>query len=64
MDIKRLKKIRSFRGWRHALGQPTRGQRTRSHFRSKKKGKSIGVTKKKVEAAPEAKEGKGKGKGK
>jgi small subunit ribosomal protein S13 len=43
-DIKRLKKIRSYRGLRHALGQPTRGQRTRSHFR--KKGKAIGVLKK------------------
>jgi len=47
-DIKRLKKIRSYRGLRHALGQPTRGQRTRSHFRSKKKGKTIGVERKKV----------------
>lgn len=43
-DIKRLKKIKSYRGLRHALGQPTRGQRTRSHFRAK--GKSVGVTKK------------------
>lgn len=43
-DIKRLKKIRSYRGLRHALGQPVRGQRTRSHFR--KKGKSVGVLKK------------------
>ena len=42
-DIKRLKKIRSYRGLRHALGQPVRGQRTRSHFR--RKGKSIGVKK-------------------
>ena len=41
-DIKRLKKIRSYRGLRHALGQPVRGQRTRSHFR--KKGKSVGVS--------------------
>lgn len=40
-DIKRLKKIRSYRGLRHALGQPVRGQRTKSHFR--KKGKSVGV---------------------
>lgn len=46
-DVRRLKKIRSYRGYRHALGQPARGQRTRSHFRSKKKGKSIGVSKKK-----------------
>jgi len=40
-DIKRLKKIRSYRGLRHALGQPVRGQRTQSHFR--KRGKSVGV---------------------
>ncbi len=43
-DIKRLKKIRSYRGLRHALGQPTRGQRTKAHFRQK--GKSMGVVKK------------------
>lgn len=42
-DIKRLKKIRSYRGLRHATGQPVRGQRTRSHFR---KNKVVGVTKK------------------
>lgn len=42
-DIKRLKKIRSYRGLRHATGQPARGQRTRSHFR---KNKVVGVTKK------------------
>lgn len=45
-DIKRLKKIRSYRGWRHALGQPVRGQRTKSHFRKKGKKKAIGVTSK------------------
>jgi len=44
-DIKRLKKIRSYRGLRHATGQPTRGQRTRGHFREK--GKAVGVVKKK-----------------
>ncbi len=32
-DIKRLKKIKSYRGLRHAAGQPVRGQRTKSHFR-------------------------------
>jgi len=42
-DIKRLKKIRSYRGLRHALGQPTRGQRTRSHFRTRGKKKTVGV---------------------
>ena len=43
-DIKRLKKIKSYKGLRHALGQPVRGQRTRSHFRQK--GKAVGVLKK------------------
>ena len=43
-DIKRLKKIKSYKGLRHALGQPVRGQRTRGHFRQK--GKSVGVIKK------------------
>ena len=42
-DIKRLKKIRSYRGWRHATGQPTRGQRTKSHFRKAGKKKAVGV---------------------
>ncbi len=43
-DIKRLKKIRAYKGIRHSTGQPVRGQRTRSHFR---KNKSVGVAKKK-----------------
>ncbi len=42
-DIKRMKKIKSYKGIRHAMGQPVRGQRTRSNSR---KGKSIGVAKK------------------
>lgn len=42
-DIKRLKTIKAYRGIRHALGQPSRGQKTRSHFR---KGKAIGVKRK------------------
>jgi small subunit ribosomal protein S13 len=46
-DIRRLKKIRSYRGLRHATGQPTRGQRTKSHFRLKKNRKSVGIKKKK-----------------
>lgn len=37
-DIKRLKKIKTWRGIRHIHGQPTRGQRTKSNFR-KNKGK-------------------------
>jgi len=48
-DIKRLKKIRSYRGLRHALGLPTRGQRTKAHFR--KVGKAIGVIKTKQKPA-------------
>lgn len=43
-DIKRLKKIKSYRGLRHSLGLPVRGQRTRSHFR--KRGGAVGVRKK------------------
>jgi len=43
LDIKRFRKIKSYRGLRHALGQPVRGQRTRSHFR---KNKTVGVQKK------------------
>lgn len=42
-DIKRLQKIKSNRGIRHALGLPVRGQKTRSNFRS---GKTVGVKKK------------------
>jgi len=46
-DIRRLKKIRSYRGLRHAFGHPVRGQRTRSHFRSKKNKRAVGVKKSK-----------------
>ncbi len=46
-DVRRLKKIRSYRGWRHATGQPVRGQKTRSHFRAKGKKKAVGVKRKK-----------------
>lgn len=47
-DIRRLKQIRSYKGWRHAMGQPVRGQRTRSHFRT---GRSVGVQKAKKQPA-------------
>ncbi len=49
-DIKRLKKIKTWRGLRHQKGLPLRGQRTRSNFR-KNKGKVVGVVKKKIESA-------------
>jgi small subunit ribosomal protein S13 len=42
-DIKRLKTIRAYRGMRHALGLPVRGQSTKAHFRT---GGSVGVKKK------------------
>lgn len=59
-DKRRLQKIRSYRGARHAAGLPVRGQRTKSNFR-KNKGKVQGVIKKKL-AAPATEEGKKKGK--
>ncbi|MBU0466203.1 MAG: 30S ribosomal protein S13 [Nanoarchaeota archaeon] len=43
-DIRRMKKIKSYKGIRHTAGLPVRGQRTRSHFR--KKGKAVSVQKK------------------
>lgn len=44
-DIKRLKKIKSYRGYRHVAGLPVRGQRTRAHFR-KNRLKGAGIKKK------------------
>ncbi len=43
MDINELKRKKCYRGIRHILGLPVRGQRTRSSFR---KGKTIGVSRK------------------
>ena len=51
-DIKRMKKMRSYKGIRHASGLPVRGQRTKSHFRKKGKNKAVGVSKTKTEPAP------------
>ena len=47
-DIKLMKKIRSYRGMRHAFGLPVRGQRTKSNFRKNKGRVSLGVIRKKV----------------
>jgi small subunit ribosomal protein S13 len=44
-DIEREKKIRSYRGIRHYLGLPVRGQRTKTSGRG---GTTIGVSKKKL----------------
>jgi small subunit ribosomal protein S13 len=54
-DIKLLRKIKCYKGVRHSLGLPVRGQNTRSNFRrNKTKGKtSLGVKRK-----PGAKSGK------
>lgn len=42
-DIKMMKKIRSYKGIRHGLGLPVRGQRTRSNFRKNKGKVHLGV---------------------
>ena len=36
LDIKRLKDIGAYRGWRHRRGLPVRGQRTRTNARTRK----------------------------
>ncbi|OGC49276.1 30S ribosomal protein S13 [candidate division WWE3 bacterium RIFCSPLOWO2_01_FULL_37_15] len=48
-NIRRLQEIGSYRGMRHKLGLPTRGQRTRSNARTRKgKRKTVGGMKKKL----------------
>jgi small subunit ribosomal protein S13 len=51
-DIDHMKKMQCYKGVRHQLGLPVRGQRTRSSFRT---GEKVGVIKKKEEPkkAPE-----------
>ncbi len=44
-DIRRFKKIKSYKGTRHFYGLPVRGQHTRAHFR---KNRSVGVQRSKV----------------
>ncbi len=44
-DIKRLKKIKSYKGIRHSAGLPVRGQKTKSNFR-KNRAKGMGIKKK------------------
>lgn len=41
-DIKRMRKIKTYRGMRHSYGLPVRGQRTKAHFRH---GSTVGVKK-------------------
>jgi small subunit ribosomal protein S13 len=47
-DIKRMKKVKSYKGVRHMLGQPVRGQRTKSNFRKNKGKVSLGVVRNKA----------------
>lgn len=52
-DINLMKRMRAYKGVRHELGQPVRGQRTRSSFRTQK---TVGVSRKAAkEAAKPAK---------
>lgn len=44
-DVKRLKKIKSYKGIRHTAKLPVRGQRTKSNFRPNRS-KSTGIRKK------------------
>ena len=43
-DVNRLRRVRAYRGIRHELGLPLRGQRTRSNFRH---GQTLGVSRRK-----------------
>lgn len=43
-DIKIMKKIKAYKGVRHMIGQPVRGQRTRSNFRKNKGKMKLGVS--------------------
>lgn len=45
-DIRTLKRMKCYKGIRHAFGLPLRGQRTKSNFR-RNKGKAVGVRKRK-----------------
>ncbi len=54
-NIDSMRKIRSYKGVRHELGLPVRGQRTRSSFR---KGVIVGVIKKKAARSKARKESK------
>lgn len=51
-DIKKMIKIKSYKGVRHMFGLPVRGQKTRSSFR---KGRTVGVVRKKTMPAKKSK---------
>mgnify|MGYP001603310734 FL=1 len=52
-DINLMRRMRSYKGVRHQMGQPVRGQRTRSSFRTSKR--AVGVMKKAARVAAKAK---------
>lgn len=52
MDVKLMKKMKSYKGMRHSFGLPVRGQRTRSNFRH---GVSLGVQRSKAKMVASAK---------
>lgn len=51
-DINLMKRTHTYKGIRHELGQPVRGQRTRSSFRTQK---TVGVARKKIQQAAKQK---------
>ena len=50
LDIKRLRDIGSYRGWRHRRGLPVRGQNTRNNARTRKGPRKGSIRKKKSAA--------------
>jgi small subunit ribosomal protein S13 len=52
-DIQRMIDLKTYKGVRHMLGLPVRGQRTRSSFR---KGRVVGVVRKAIKITAEKKE--------
>ena len=46
-DIKLMRKIKTYKGLRHAVGLTVRGQKTKNNFRKKKGKTSLGVKRKK-----------------
>jgi small subunit ribosomal protein S13 len=55
-DIRRLREIGSYKGWRHSIGLPVRGQKTKSSFRS---GSKVGVSRARIQEEAEAGSGEG-----
>ncbi len=54
-NIETLKRIQAYRGTRHSMGLPVRGQRTKTNARTRKgKRKTIGAVSKEAEAAKAA----------